>query len=383
MRPFRRVAASATLGASLGLFLGDPAAGASEFQPDSGDPGRQLQTAVEELRVAQGGITAEEPARRVNPERIGKAPPREEAVQTVAVMKERGVLTGQGRIVIEPSIEYQHTDVNKFVVGGVAILDTVLIGSFEATQANRDAVTAALAIRYGLTNRFEVEARVPYVYRHDSITNTILESGTTASKTETTTRNLGDVELAARYQITSGQGDWPFLIANVRMKTPTGLGPYDVERDGRGIERELATGSGFWAVEPSLTAIIPDDPLVFFANIGYLVNLSEDIDKEIGGRFIGAVEPGNAVRFGFGVGVGLNEKTSVTLAYSHDFIDKTRSVIDGTTVYSDSLTVGTLSLGVNRQVNDKFSINVTVGVGVTGDSPNLQLTLKTPFGFNP
>ncbi|MEO5374127.1 MAG: transporter [Alphaproteobacteria bacterium] len=370
MRSFRRVAAYAAVGASLGL-LSTGVARAAEFNLGADDPIQRLKNEIDQIRLAQ--------TRAKGPEAVGEAPARENSVQTTAVS---GVLTRPGRLVIEPSIEYQHTDINRFVAGGVAILDTVLIGSFEATRADRDSVTATVAARYGVNDRMEVETRVPYVYRHDSTTNTILDSSTTTGRRTSSTTALGDVEFAARYQITSGQGDWPFLIGNIRVKTPTGLGPYDVKRDDRGVEKELATGSGFWAIEPSMTAIIPDDPVVFFANVGYLVNLPKSIDKTIGGSRIGEVQLGNAVRFGFGIGIGLNEKTSLSIGYSHDFIAKTRSKIDDRNVYSEDLTIGTLSFGMNHQFSDKRSMDVSIGIGVTEDSPNVRLTVKFPFGID-
>src|SRR3546814_11457716 len=79
---------------------------------------------------------------------------------------------------------------------------------------------------------------------------------------------IGDVELALHYQINSGLDDWPIFIGNLRYKSPSGEGPFDVDRDANGLESELATGSGFHGIEPSVTILSPNDPAVFFANFG-------------------------------------------------------------------------------------------------------------------
>src|SRR3546814_3241619 len=60
-------------------------------------------------------------------------------------------------------------------------------------------------------------------------------------------------ELALHYQINSGLDDWPIFIGNLRYKSPSGEGPFDVDRDANGLESELATGSGFHGIEPSVT----------------------------------------------------------------------------------------------------------------------------------
>lgn len=294
-----------------------------------------------------------------------------------------GVLTRQGVLVVEPSIEYTHTDINRFVVGGVAILDTVLVGSIEATQADRDAITATLGMRYGVTNRIEAELRVPYMYRNDSTTNTVVNSSNVAATTSLSDHGLGDIEGALHWQINDGAGSWPFLVANFRAKSTTGSGPFDVERNNLGIEQELATGSGFWGFEPSLTLIAPSDPAVFFVNLGYLWNVKRSIDKQVANnRNIADVDPGDAIRFGVGMGLALNEKVSFSVGYQHDWIMATKTTFTDAEFDSESLSVGSLSLGVNWQMSDTTSLNVSVGIGVTEDAPDVRLMARLPIAID-
>jgi len=293
-----------------------------------------------------------------------------------------GVLTKRGTLVVEPSIEYSHSDVNQFTFGGVSIAETVLIGGIEATQANRDAVTATLGLRYGITNRFEGELRIPYMYRSDTTTNTFVDATNSAQRTSSDGNGLGDLEAAAHYQLNDGTGKWPVMVANFRAKSKTGTSPYDVDRSPSGIEDELATGSGFWGFEPSLTFIAPSDPAVFFANIGYLWNVKGDVDKQIGNRFIRSVDPGDAVRLGIGMGIALNEKVSFSIGYQHDFIMSTNTKFADGEADSDSLQVGSLTFGVNYQVADNASVNVSVGVGVTNDSPDVRLMARVPIAIS-
>lgn len=294
-----------------------------------------------------------------------------------------GVLTRQGTLVLEPSIEYTHTDINRFVVGGVAILDTVLVGSIEASQADRDAVTATLGMRYGVTDRIEAELRVPYMYRNDATTNSVISTNQVASTTDLDSHGLGDIEGALHWQMNDGTGSWPFLVANLRVKSTTGTGPFDVDRDAAGTEQELATGSGFWGVEPSLTVIAPSDPAVFYANLGYLWNAERDIDKTVANnRVVRSVDPGDAIRLGFGMGLALNEKVSFSVGYQHDWIMQTQTEFTDATFESESLSVGSLTLGANWQMTDSTALNVSVGIGVTEDAPDLRMMARMPIALD-
>src|SRR3546814_2314778 len=72
-------------------------------------------------------------------------------------------------LVVEPSIQYSHSQVNRFTFLGVEILDTFLIGLLEAQDADRDLYQAAITGRFGITDRLEAEIKVPYIYRDDRI----------------------------------------------------------------------------------------------------------------------------------------------------------------------------------------------------------------------
>src|SRR3546814_3275808 len=71
-----------------------------------------------------------------------------------------GVLTPKGTLVVEPSIQYSHSQVNRFTFLGVEILDTFLIGLLEAQDADRDLYQAAITGRFGITDRLEAEIKV-------------------------------------------------------------------------------------------------------------------------------------------------------------------------------------------------------------------------------
>lgn len=309
----------------------------------------------------------------------GAATAQDDIAQEVAVVPERsGVLTPKGRLMFEPSLEYQNSSTNNFTFQGVEIIDTVLIGVITAGQQEDDTVTASAGFRYGLTDRLELEVKIPYVYRDfQSVDQRLVSADAQIDDTSVSGGSLGDIEVAAHYQMNDGGGDWPIFVGNLRVKSDSGRGPFEVDRNGLGIETEVATGSGFWGVEPSLTMLVPSDPAVFFTNVGYLWNIEEDVDAQVGEAHLSTVDPGDAIRVSLGMGIGLNEKTSFSLSYKHDYIMETE--IDGfDTGAGDDLQVGVLGLGMSYQVNDRVGLNFNIDAGLTDDAPDVRVILRVP-----
>ncbi|GHC28978.1 transporter [Aidingimonas halophila] len=319
---------------------------------------------------------------------VGQAPDIEqEQPEIQAIPDIGGVLTPKGRLVIEPELQYSHASVNRLTFRGVEILSTFLIGVFEAEDADRDTWTAAVTGRLGVTDRLELELKVPYVYRDDTLYATVPDVQGFSTDRGLSGNGLGDIEVAAHYQLNRGQDGWPYFIGNLRYKSTTGEGPFDIRRDSDGIEQELATGSGFHSLEPSLTMLFPSDPAVYFANIGYLYNMEDDIDESVGDVFVDEVDPGDAVRVSFGMAYSINERSSFTLGYKNDFIDKTTTRFtdddgDSVSTRSTSLNIGSLLLGWSYQLSPDTSVNLGLELGVTDDAPDTLLTLRIPFGMN-
>ncbi|WP_395407706.1 hypothetical protein ACHMW6_14045 [Pseudoduganella sp. UC29_106] len=79
-----------------------------------------------------------------------------------------GVLTPRGHYVLEPSYQFGYSSSNRVALVGYTIIPALLIGLVDVRELKRNTNTVTLAGRYGLTNRTEVELRLPYTYRSDS-----------------------------------------------------------------------------------------------------------------------------------------------------------------------------------------------------------------------
>ena len=123
---------------------------------------------------------------------------------------------------------------------------------------------------------------------------------------------------------------------------------------------------------------------MFFGSFTYTWNYGRDNLSRLvlnGEReFIGEVKPGNIFGMNFGMGLALNERSSFSVGFELNSIGKTRQ--NGLPVVTSVRTqLGSLLLGYAYRINDKTSLNVTVGAGLTRDTPDLTLTVRVPISF--
>lgn len=314
------------------------------------------------------------------PAPVGEAPP-EQKVEVASVPEGSGVLTPRGHFVLEPQFNYTHGSTNRLVFRGVEIATGIQIGVIEASDADRNAVEGALDMRYGLTDRLEVEARAPYLYRSDRVTTLAQRDASITRTDELTGSHWGDVELAGRYQINSGAGPWPIFIAGLRVKSDTGSNPYTIGRDQFGAATKLATGSGFWGVDSSLTMLYPTDPAVIFAGIDYLNQIPRSLNRDVGDAIIQRVKPGESFGANAGFGFALNPRFSFSLGYKHTYIAPTKLVISGIQTKSQSLQVGQVTVGWAFQLTPRITITNTYAIGTTRDAPDMQIIFRIPIRF--
>lgn len=316
------------------------------------------------------------------PQEVGVRPADENDRPEVAVLNDvGGILTPKGTLFAEPSFDYTVTSDNRFFFQGIEIVDAILIGAIEATDSNRRARTEGLGLRYGVTDRLEVDGRISWVNRNDRISGVAIDDRSTLFR-EVNGSGLGDAELGIHYQLTGGR-NFPFTVLNLRAKAPTGVGPFDVERDRRGIERELPSGSGFWTIEPSATFILPSDPAVVFANIGYQMNMTTRPDSTFGEFYIREVSPGDAIRASVGIGLAVNDRFSFSLGYDQSAFFSTRTVLEsiatpGTFVETrqQPSMVGSFLFGGSYTLNDRIRLNLNTSFGATDEAPDMRISLR-------
>lgn len=264
-----------------------------------------------------------------------------------------------------------------------------------------DILTFDVGARYGLTPRLQLTASAPFLYRNTTYTKTAVGSNPETAVTDVTLAGeLGDAVFGFNYQLLPESPKWPDIVLNVQAKAPTGSDPYGItilSRELRGNDgtlistirtpKELASGNGVWSVSAGLSLLRTVDPVVLFGSLSYIHNFTgsfSDIDGLNGGNQPGDVDLGDAIQYGLGMAIALNERTSMSLAFSHRFSGVSRVNKEGSgwqELIGSEGNAASLNLGATYALSDRLSMLVNLGAGLTPDAPDLSLSLRFPYSF--
>jgi uncharacterized coiled-coil protein SlyX len=326
------------------------------------------------------------------PTPVGQAPQEESAPKVAPIFEQPGVLTPRGQFILEPSLQYAYSTSNRVALIGYTVIPAIVVGLIDVRETKRNTFIGTLTGRYGVTNRFELEAKVPYVYRSDTAVGREFLEGASFNSVifDADGSGLGDVEATARYQLNEGGATGPYFVGSLRFKSRTGTDPFEITTAKNVLgfrdefaQTELATGSGFYSLQPALTVLYPSDPAVFFGSLSYIYNFKRNNvvrNTDEGPEEIGTVAPGHIWGFNFGMGLALSEKASFSIGFDGASVGKTE--INGRTA-PDAVRfqLGTLLLGYSYRLDAKRTLNVSLGAGLTTDTPDVTLTVRLPVAM--
>jgi hypothetical protein len=356
-----------------------------------------VQNAVYGIDLRYGGVAQAEPSepaprppRPVPPRPPALAPappappeeevrPEPERIREELLIEAGAVLLPKGTLQLEPSIDYTHVSTDRVAIAGFTIFEAIIIGTIRVDELDRDIITAALDGRYGVTDRLQVEGRVPYVYRNDT---EILGVGTIQEQELTIDGyDIGDVEFGVSYQVLKQRGYIPGTVLRLRGRVPTGNSAFDIDTQlveiaGREQARlsEAPTGSGFLAVEPGYTVIWRVDPVAFFSGGSYTFNLERDQ-----GEF-GTVNPGDSIE----VFAGLNIAVSDVIGLNFSFVNQITmdTEVEGVTQVGTEANDARLAVGSSIGLTPNMAVLVSASAGLTDESPDFSFIVSLPMNFS-
>jgi hypothetical protein len=329
--------------------------------------------------------------------RTGAPPGADRRPPKVAPLFEQpGVLTPRGTSVLEPTFQYAYSSSDRMAIAGFALIPTLFPARVDLREVRRNSTAASLTARHGITNRFEVELRVPYIYRSDSMASRDMSSGIPVDRVfESSGKAVGDAELAVRYQLNEADLHKPYFVAGLRFKSRTGRDPFEVVTDcttrctgpgvaGTGLQRDLPTGSGFYALEPNIAWFMPSSPATFFGTFSYMHNFKRsNVSRRIlngESEPLGEITPPDSFGFNIGVGFALNDRAAVSVGYDHISVGRARQ--NGQTIPGSLRTqLGTAMVGFSYRLDQRRTINVSLGAGLTRDAPDVGMMVRIPFAF--
>ncbi len=283
-----------------------------------------------------------------------------------------GILLPPGTLQIEPAVEYTYSDSDEIGINGFTIFEAIVIGNISVDDVERNIIRSSVTTRLGVYDRLQIDAFVPYIYREDKITDSV---GTDNVREESENgHGIGDVQFGVSYQPIIGQGAIPDLILRSRASFPTGKDAFDIDTKtiGEGnqeVLKESPRGSGFYALENTMTGVWSSDPVVFFAGGGYTFNFEENKNGS-------DIDPGDTVQFFGGLNVALNESVSLNLSFVDQITFKTE--IDGSKQDGSSFNDGRIVLGSSIGLLPDVSLLFAAAAGVTDEAPDFQFTVSVP-----
>jgi hypothetical protein len=295
------------------------------------------------------------------------------------IVEKGGLLIGKESIDVDFALQYSYNTSRRVDLTGIT-LPGIVIGLIQIEKIRRHILVPSLSVRYGVTDSFQVSLKVPYVFRFDEYTY----SPATQDSPEVTKRvdegDIGDIEGAISFNLLEEKGSRPQIFAGARVKTRSGKDPYGLPTEeatpGKIVYTELPTGTGHWAVEPYVTLIRTVDPAVLFGTLSYYCHNPRHV-KTSGGTQ--EVDPSDSFNFSFGLAYALNEKLALSTAYDQKIYNRMR--IDGVTYDDTNPVLANLRFGISYVCSKRASVNLGLAIGLTEDSPDVQITINIPFRF--
>ena len=298
------------------------------------------------------------------------------------------------RISLEMAFGYSHFDNARLNLSGFLALDAIFLGTISIDEVNADIFTVDPTLRFGLSDRLVVDANVPYLIRTSNFKSGGA-GGSAGGLVEKTVHDdgIGDINFGASYRVIKETLGRPDIVLNARVKLPTGRHPYGVElvevensEGNLNVPVRLSTGSGVWGASVGLSALKTLDPMVVFGSVSYFRNFAKsfgDIDEAPEDQ-PGRVNVGDAWQFGAGLAYALNDTSSISMSYSQRIVQRTKVQREGQDfqdIVGSQANVAMLNLGATFAINKRMSLIATVGVGMTDDSPDMDIGIRIPFRF--
>ncbi len=259
---------------------------------------------------------------------------------------------------IEPSMTYIHSSSENIVIDGFTVVSVLIIGDIVSEKVDRDLALFNLVTRIGLPWDSQFELRVPYgMQRYRSFS-------ADGEEVDVTDANFGDVEVVLSHQLYRSHGEWPDLLASAGWKFDSGRSPFHAKGN------QIFVGTGYHSLNLSVTGVKVIDPVVYFGGGSYTYNLPTH-------ERIGTFKPGYSLGFNLGMAIALNLNTALSLSYDQRFTMK--SSLDNDEIPGSYITTGVFSVGSTYSVTDTLTVDFSLGIGVTSDSPDVLFRISLPW----
>jgi hypothetical protein len=283
--------------------------------------------------------------------------------ETLTAVDKQYSLIRAGKVALSYDLSYSY-------VGEERIVTDIANGNatlFNIENNNSHTVTNSLSADYGLRDNLTTNVTLPLISRY---ADTAARSGMS--------NTIGDISAGVRWQPFEARRDTPNLTVVSNVRLPTGRSPFKIIA-GSGE----ATGSGVGALTLGLNVNKIVDPVALFGSLNYTVSTpAKNLWQVNGSRILTRVQPGGSFGFGVGFAYALSYGISTTVSFQEAISAGSKlRFADGLEAKTHMQTSGILNLGLGYRISPKTTVNFSIGIGVTPDSPNLVVGMNIPLSL--
>lgn len=343
----------------------------------------------------QNPVPADEPAvQQIGQEQQVDDSERREQEKALVVQEHAPLF--ERRFTLDVGGNFSYYDRRQLTLSGFLALDAIFLGTIDLDQTKASVLTTDVTGRYGITDRINLEANIPYLTR----TSRFVSGGAggasnSISEVTKSSSGLGDVSVAGYYQLVKESARWPDLVASMRVRAPTGREPFglkliaaDPENNNLNVPEDLPTGSGLWNATVSISALRTYDPVILFGNLGYTYNVPgsfDDISPVVGQVQPAKVKLGNPYLLSGGMAIALNDRAAVSFSVSTSTAGATHIKGEGSEDYNrvpgSSYNNTSFNVGASYLLPSGWSLNGQMSNGLTPDAPNFVMSFRASRGF--
>ncbi|MGC4059478.1 MAG: transporter [Aquabacterium sp.] len=238
---------------------------------------------------------------------------------------------------------------------------------FKISNTRAHTITNTVSVDYGWRDNVTANVAMPIVSKYSE-----------SSDFSGLSHGFGDLQVGARWQPFEMRRDAPSFTTSATVRLPTGRSPY---RTIAG--QNLATGSGTAGLTLGVNSSKVIDPIALFgsASLG-LSAPARHLSQERDGVTLTSVAPGPTLGFGGGFAYALSYDVSTTMSFQESLSFPSKLTFDnGTTSRTSMQSSGTFNIGLGVRVAPQNTINLSVGIGLTSDSPDFTLGMNMPLNF--
>jgi hypothetical protein len=292
-----------------------------------------------------------------------------------ALVQKGGLVVPPWGVELVPEVAFSHSDGSGPAAAAAGAV---------AFPARSEVLTAALTLRLGLPLDIQGEVSVPFVFAR--LTPTVASGsppqGAPAGPAEGS--GVGDVRVGVTWHALRSREHLPDVLLGGFWKSRSGKTAFD------DTTVEVPFGTGVEQFGGTLALVKAVDPLVLLATATYAVSAPRWIPVPAPPADDGSAPAAPSFRpgwleagdeFGGSAGAVLAVSPEASLSFALEALHSRPLRVNGTTAFGSDRTSAVFRIGVATLASRRSFFQVNLGIGLTSDVPQFEISLATPLQF--